>query len=250
MSAGDTMARLIPFLAAAFIAMPACANEQLIRRAIEPKLNGAKIEAVQASPIQGLMEVRFRTPQGIQILYSDPKGENIIQGEIFDSRTGRNLTDERISKLTAIRFDSLPLNQAVKIVRGNGKRVAAMFSDPYCPACQSFEQTLQQIDDMTLYVFMFPVIRPERIDDSKSIWCSPDRAKAWLDLALRKKAPTPATCDNPVESIVALGQSIGVRATPTLFFENGERQQGGMSATELRTRLELASKEGRQAKAK
>lgn len=244
------MARLVTFFLTSLVATAAIADDQLIRRVIEPKLNGAKIEAVQPSPIPGLMEIRFRTSQGIQIIYTDLKGENIVQGEIFDSKTGRNLTDERISKLSAIKFDSLPLDKAVKIVRGNGKRVAAMFSDPYCPACQSFEQTLQQVDDMTLYIFMFPVIRPERIDDSKSIWCSPDRSKAWLDLALRKKAPAPATCDNPVESIVALGQTIGVRATPTLFFENGERQQGGMSANDLRMRMDLAAKESRQAKAR
>lgn len=244
------MASRVFFFIALLVATAAAADDQLIRRTIEPKLNGAKIEGVQPSPIPGLMEVRFRTAQGVQILYTDPKGENVIQGEIIDLKTGRNLTDERIGKLSAIRFDSLPLDKAVKIVRGNGKRVAAMFSDPYCPACQSFEQTLQQVDDLTLYVFMFPVIRPERIDDSKSIWCAPDRSKAWLDLALRKKAPAQANCENPVESIVALGQTIGVRATPTLFFENGERQQGGMSANDLRTRMDLAAKEGRQARAK
>ena len=244
------MVRLVSFLICLLAASAVLANEQLIRRAIEPKLNGARIEAVQPSPIPGLMEVRFRTPQGIQILYTDPKGENIVQGEIYDTKTGRNLTDERIGKLSAIKFESLPLDQAVKIVRGNGKRVVAMFSDPYCPACQSFEQTLQQVDDLTLYVFMFPVIRPERSEDSKSVWCSPDRAKAWLDLALRKKAPARAACENPVEANVSFGQSIGVRATPTIFFENGERQQGGLSAADLRTRLDLAAKEGKQAKAK
>lgn len=244
------MVRLALTFLALIAAGSAMANEQLIRRSIEPKLNGAKIEGVQPSPIPGLFEVRFRTSQGVQILYSDPKGDNILQGEIYDSKTGRNLTDERIGKLSAIKFDTLPLNQAIKIVRGNGRRVAAMFSDPYCPACQSFEQTLQQVEDMTLYVFMFPVIRPERIDDSKAVWCSSDRAKAWLDLALRRKAPAPATCDNPVESIVAFGQTIGVRATPTLFFENGERQQGGMSVGDLRARLDAAGRESRQAKSK
>lgn len=244
------MARLVVAVLSLLVALSAVANEQLIRRSVEPKLGGAKIEGVQPSVIPGLFEVRFRSPQGVQILYSDPKGENIVQGEIYETKSGRNLTDERIGKLSAIKFDSLPLDRAVKIVRGNGKRVLAMFSDPYCPACQSFEQTLQQVDDVTLYVFMFPVIRPERIDESKSVWCASDRAKAWLDFALRKKAPAPATCDNPVESIVTLGQSLGVRATPTLFFENGERQQGGMQLADLRTRIDVASKEGRAAKAK
>jgi thiol:disulfide interchange protein DsbC len=244
------MVRTVFVILSLLVALPSHANEQLIRRSVEPKLGGAKIEGVQPSVIPGLFEVRFRTPQGVQILYSDPKGENIVQGEIYETKSGRNLTDERLGKLSAIKFESLPLDRAVKIVRGNGKRVVAMFSDPYCPACQSFEQTLQQVDDVTLYVFMFPVIRPERIDDSKSIWCASDRAKAWLDLALRKKAPAAATCDNPVESIVSLGQSLGVRATPTMFFENGERQQGGMQIADLRMRIELASKESRQAKGK
>ncbi len=244
------MVRLVSVLALLIAATTALANEQLIRRTLEPKLNGAKIEAVQPSPIPGLMEVRFRTSQGIQILYTDPKAENIVQGEIYDAKTGRNLTDERISKLSAIKFDALPLDQAVKIVRGSGKRVVAMFSDPYCPACQSFEQTLQQVDDLTLYVYMFPVIRPEKIADSKSVWCAADRPKAWLDLALRKKVPAAATCDNPVESNVALGQSLGVRATPTLIFENGERQQGGMPLADLRARLDAVARESRQAKAK
>jgi thiol:disulfide interchange protein DsbC len=229
-------------------ATPAQANEQLIRQTIEPKLNGGKIDGVQPGPVPGLFEVRFRSSQGVQILYTDAKAENIIVGNIYESKTDRNLTEERIAKLSAIKFDSLPLDQAVKIVRGNGKRVMAMFSDPYCPACQNFEQVLQQVDDLTLYVFMFPVIRPERADHSKSVWCSPDRAKAWLDLALRKKVSgaSPA-CDNPVDKIVNLGQTIGVRATPTVFFQNGERVQGGLPIAALRARLDEASG-ARQAK--
>lgn len=232
----------------ALFATPAQANEQLIRQTIEPKLNGGKIDGVQPGPVPGLFEVRFRSSQGVQILYTDAKAENIIVGNIYESKTDRNLTEERIAKLSAIKFDSLPLDQAVKIVRGNGKRVMAMFSDPYCPACQNFEQVLQQVDDLTLYVFMFPVIRPERADHSKSVWCSPDRAKAWLDLALRKKVSgaSPA-CDNPVDKIVNLGQTIGVRATPTVFFQNGERVQGGLPIAALRARLDEASG-ARQAK--
>ncbi len=242
--------RIFAFLSVS-LAMVAHADEKQIRQIVEPKLGGAKIEAVQPAPVAGLFEVRFRTSSGVQILYTDAKAENILDGNIYDAKTGRNLTEERISKLSAIKFDSLPLDRAVKIVRGNGKRVAAMFSDPYCPACQAFEQTLQQVDDMTLYVFMFPVIRPERIDQSKSVWCSPDRSKAWLDLALRKKVPVaPPTCENPVESIVQLGQSIGVRATPTLFFENGERVQGGMPLAQLRARLDQVALEVRQTKAR
>jgi len=110
----------------------------------------------------------------------------------------------------------------------------AMFSDPYCPACKSFERTLQEVDDITIYVFMFPVIRPELAEQSKAVWCSPDRAKAWLDVALRGKPPAakPA-CANPVEKNLELGRSLGVNSTPTLVLGNGERVTGALSKADL-----------------
>ena len=137
------------------------------------------------------------------------------------------------------RLGALPLDQAVKVQRGNGKRVLVMFSDPYCPYCTKFEQTLQQIDDITVYVFMFPVIRPERADHSKAVWCSADRAKAWLDLAMRSKPPSgSASCDNPIEKNLQLGRKLGVNSTPTLYLSNGERIAGGMQAADLRAMMD------------
>ena len=148
-------------------------------------------------------------------------------------------------------WNMLPLESAVKIVRGNGRQEVALFTDPYCAACQAFEQTLQKIDDVTLYVFMLPVIRPDQIEHSRSVWCSPDRAKAWIDLAMLKKPPEAApTCDNPVNSIMALRESIGIRATPTVIFENGDRAQGSMMEGTLRARLALAGSVNPQARGK
>lgn len=243
------MSRFFLAVVALIAAFSVRADEQRIRQVIETKLNGAKIEGVQPAPVQGLFEVRFRSDQGVQILYTDARAEKLIIGSIYETKSDRNLTEERISKLSVIKFESLPFDQAVKIQRGNGKRVLAMFSDPYCPACRQFEQALQQVDDITIYVFLFPVIRPQLADHSKSVWCSADRSKAWLDLALRKKVPTaPATCDNPVEKTLELGRMLGVRATPTLFFQNGERVQGGLSAAALRVRLEETGREVRQVK--
>src|SRR5690349_10293956 len=165
------------------------ADDAAIRRNLEPKLGGAKIEGIQPAPIAGLFEVRFRSADGMHIVYTDAQGNYVMQGNIFELSSGRDLTEERMRKLSAIKFESLPFDQAVKIQRGSGRRVMAMFSDPHCPACKQFEQNLQQIDDVTIYVFMYPVIRPELVAHSKSVWCSPDRATAWLDLALRGKTP-------------------------------------------------------------
>jgi thiol:disulfide interchange protein DsbC len=217
------------------------ANEAQIRKALEPKLGGAKIEGVQPAPVSGLWEVRVRTDRGLRILYTDPAAAYVIDGSIHDLRTSRDLTEERLRKLNAIKFDSLPLDLAVKVQRGNGKRVLAMFSDPYCPACRNFERVLAQMDDITIYVFMYPVIRPENADHSRAVWCSPDRAKAWLDLAAapRPKVPdAPASCTNPVDRLLEVGQKLGVNSTPTLFFANGERMAGGLRPEDLKEMLD------------
>jgi 2-polyprenylphenol 6-hydroxylase len=212
----------------------ALANEAQIRRVLEPKLGGVKIEGVQPAPIPGLWEVRFRNEDGMRVIYTDSTGAYVIDGNIHEVRTNRDLTEERLRKLNAIKFEALPLDQAVKVQRGNGRRVMAMFSDPYCPYCVKFEKVLQQVNDITVYVFMYPVIRPMNADHSKAVWCSPDRAKAWLELALDHKRPSaPASCDNPVEKNLQLGRSLGVNSTPTLILANGDRVSAGLSATDL-----------------
>jgi len=218
----------------ALTAANAAADEAQIRRVVEEKLgNGVKVEGVQPGPL-GLYEVRFRSSGGTRIVYTDADATHIVIGRIYDAQNARDITEERLRKLNAIKFDALPLEQAVKIQRGNGKRVIAMFSDPYCPACRQFEQILQQVDDITIYVFMFPVIRPELADQSKAVWCSPDRAKAWLDVALRGKPPTAkADCANPVAKNLDLGHSLGVNSTPTLVLASGERITGGLSRADL-----------------
>jgi len=234
------MARLIATLLL-LAALPAAANEAVIRKALEGKLDGGRIEGVQPGPMAGLWEVRYRGEDGTRILYTDAAGKLVIQGRIFDLASDRDLTEERLRKLNAIKFESLPLDLAVKIQRGNGKRVMAMFSDPYCPACRQFERTLAQIDDLTLYVFMYPVIRPENASHSRSVWCSPDRAKAWLELAAAAQPKVPAaspSCANPVDKLLAAGRTLRVNATPTLILASGERISGGLAAEDLKALLD------------
>jgi thiol:disulfide interchange protein DsbC len=214
-------------------ATTAFADEAQIRKVVEAKLGGVKVEGIQPGPL-GLYEVRFRVPGGLRVVYTDANATHIFRGQIYETATDRDVTEERLRKLNAIKFESLPLEQAVKIQRGSGKRVMAMFSDPYCPACKQFEKTLQQIDDVTIYVFMFPVIRPELAEHSKAVWCSPDRASAWLDLALRGNSPrAAASCANPIDKNLQLGRTLGVNSTPTLVLGNGERITGGLSKADL-----------------
>jgi thiol:disulfide interchange protein DsbC len=178
--------RILLFLIAALLALPLQAGEAEIRQALKTRFPQIRIDGIQPAPMPGLFEVRFQTRDGPQLLYTDGNANFFfVEGSIIDVKSGRNLTEERLLKLSAIEFSALPLDLAVKIQRGNGKRVLAMFTDPYCPYCRRLEQSLLQLDDITVYVFMYPVIRPDYADHSRAVWCSPDRAKAWLELAAR-----------------------------------------------------------------
>ena len=222
----------------AVLAAPALADEAQIRKVVEEKLGGVKVEGVQRGPL-GLYEVRFRAADGVRIVYTDATASHIFLGKIYETKTDKDLTEERMRKLNAISFSSLPLDQAVKVQRGNGKHVVAMFSDPYCPYCRKFEQALQQIDNITVYVFMFPVIKPDLADHSRAVWCAADRSKAWLELALRGQPPaSKAACDSPVEKNLELGHKLGVNSTPTLFLANGERVAGALSVSDLKQMLD------------
>jgi thiol:disulfide interchange protein DsbC len=237
----NTVFAIVAALAALLFASIALANEAVIRKVLEAKLGGVKIEGIQPAPIAGLYEVRYRSAEGMQVVYTDAAASYIIVGTIYESQSSRNLTEERMRKLNAIKFDSLPLDLAVKVQRGNGKRVMAMFSDPYCPACRQFERSLAQIDNVTIYIFMYPVIRPENTEHSRMVWCAPDRAKAWLELAAAPKPKVPdaaAGCGDPVDKVLKLGRGLGVNSTPTLILANGERVTGGLSAPDLKDLLD------------
>lgn len=228
------------------LAPGARADERRIREALEPKLSGAKIQSIQAAPVSGLYEVQLQTSEGPRIVYTDEQGDYLFTGRLIDLRSDRDLTEERMRKLTAIDFGKLPLELAVKVRRGNGRHQLAMFSDPYCPYCRRLEQTLLGIDDITVYVFMYPVIRPGNADHSRAVWCSRDRARAWLELAARERPKVPAAgadCANPVDKVLELGRSLGVRSTPTLYFANGERVEGGLQLADLRAKLDEVARQ-------
>lgn len=231
---------VLALLAAAGLAR---ADEAAVRRMIESRVgDGVRIEQVRRIAGSGLYEVTIHGPKGPQLFYADERARVIVVGQVLDGRTGLNLTEERLRKLNAIEWASLPFADAVTTKRGSGRRKIAVFSDPNCPYCKRFEKDLAKLDDITVHIFLFPVIRPESLPLTKSVWCSADRAKAWNDLMLRDVEPTAAPdCDTPVEKLVALGRSLGASSTPTWFVETGERYTGAIPLEETRRILDAAS---------
>ncbi len=190
-----------------------------------------KIDEITKSPIAGLYEIRVN---GTDIFYSDAEGNFLIQGSVIDTRQRRNLTEERIDKLTAINIDELPLKDAFTIVRGNGKRKLIVFEDPNCGYCKRFERDLQKVDNVTVHMFLYPILGPDSSEKSKAIWCAKDRGKAWQDWMVRDQPPAAATCDvTAIQRNVEVGRKHRITGTPTLLFADGTRVPGALDTKQI-----------------
>jgi thiol:disulfide interchange protein DsbC len=226
-------------LAALCLSQFALAGEAEVKKGVEAWLGAGapKIENVRKIEAGGLYEVQIEG----ELLYTDDKVSYIILGDIVDAKTRKNISQERKQKLSQIKFSDLPLDLAVKQVKGNGKRVLATFEDPNCTYCRKLAKELRGVSDVTIYTFLYPILSADSAEKSKNIWCAGDRAKAWNDLMLDGKTPAAANCDHPTEKVVALGRKIGVRGTPAMFFADGSRVPGYMPAASLEKALDKGS---------
>jgi thiol:disulfide interchange protein DsbC len=219
------------------------AQEAQIRKAILERLPQIRvIDEVSKSPVPGLYELRIN---GSEIYYTDAQGNYLIEGNLIDTRAKRNLTEERIAKLTAIKFDDLPFKDAFTIVRGNGKRKLAVFEDPNCGYCKRFERDLQKVDNVTIYMFLYPILGPDSNEKSKAIWCAKDQAKAWMDWMVRDQqtaAATPSCDTTALTRNVELGRNHKITGTPTLVFVDGNRVPGAIDSKQVEKLLADSSK--------
>ncbi len=218
--------RILPLALLAMLGLNASADEAEIKKSMEAKL-GTKVESVTKSGYMGLYEVYADG----NIFYTDEKMTAIlVSGQLIDAKTMRNVTDERMKKLTAIKFSELPLDRAIKMVRGDGKRVLATFEDPNCGYCKRLAKDLQKLDNVTIYTFLLPILSEDSVHKSKQIWCSTDRAKTWTEWMLEAKAPAGREdCDvGAITKNQEFGRKLNITGTPTLFFADGERVPGAV----------------------
>lgn len=207
-------------------------TEAYIKKMISANIGGAvKVDSVTKTPYGGLYEVRM----GNEIVYTDEKAKYIFVGSIIDIKGSVNFTKQRTDELNKVNFSELPLDVAVKYVKGDGKRVIAIFEDPNCGYCKKFRKILQAVDNITVYTFMYNILTDDSITKSRDIWCSADRSKAWDDWMLNGKvAPTAAaSCVTPHEKVLALGRKMRVSGTPTVIFTDGSRLPGMVDAKAL-----------------
>ena len=234
-----TFARAMLAAAALTLGGHALAGEAEIRKNLPERIPQAvKIDEIRKSPVPGLWEVRVN---GFEIVYVDDDASFLVQGDLIDLKSRRNLSKERLDKLSEIDFDRLPLADAFKIVRGNGKRRLAVFEDPNCGYCKQFERDLLKVDNVTVHLFLYPVLGPDSLTKSRDIWCSKDKARSWNDWMLKRVKPQDGACDTaPIARNVVFGRKHNITGTPTLIFADGSRTPGAISAEEVEKRLSAA----------
>ena len=222
-------------------ATQAQANEAVIRKALAQQFPGAQVSSVTKTPYSGLFEVYLDG----QLVYVDAKAQYVFSGDVIDLKNRTNLTQARLNKLQAIKWDSLPLANTIKTVKGSGARKLVVFSDVDCPYCRKFEAELAKVDNITVYTFLYPIegLHPKAVQMSKQIWCASDRNQAWDEYITRGTVPgNDGKCANPVDATIALGNKLKVSGTPTLVFANGVRVPGMVPAAQLERLLAANAK--------
>ena len=227
--------KILPLALALSVSSLAVADEADVRKGMEARL-GTKVESVTKAGFLGLYEVYADG----NIFYTDDKVTAIMVGaQLIDAKSMKNVTEERMRKLTAIKFNELPLDRAIKQVRGDGKRVLATFEDPNCGYCKRLARDLQKLENVTIYTFLLPILSEDSVKKSKQIWCSADRAKTWNDWMIDGKTPSGREdCDTAaITRNQEFGRKLNITGTPTMFFGNGERVPGAMPLQRIEQKL-------------
>ena len=236
--------RRVLALAALLVCGAGFAQEAVIRKNLVERLPTLpKIDEITRTPIPGLFEVRFG---GTEILYTDATGDHVLAGAaLIETKTRTDLTEARIEKLLAVSWDKLPMKDAVVVRQGTGARKLAVFADPNCGYCKRFERDLAGIKDVTVYTFLIPILGPDSTVKSRDIWCAKDPGKVWRAWMLDGTAPPTAAkgCDTAaVDRNLAFSRANRINGTPAVFFEDGTRKPGAISAETVEKLLLAASK--------
>ncbi len=229
------------FLAGAvLLSSLAQADEESVRKSVEAFVGvPSSVESVTRTTYSGLYEVVLKSGE---LVYTDEQVSFLLDGRVIDTRTRRDVTQARLNQLSAIDFSTLPLDQAVKQVKGNGKRVIATFEDPNCGYCKRLAKELTKVNDVTIYTFLYPILSADSMTKSQNIWCAKDKAKIWNDWVLNEKTPPAQSCDaSVIDRNVALGQKLKIHGTPTLFLSDGSRIGSFVPAADLEKALDAVA---------
>lgn len=217
--------------------LAARAQAEAVKTAFEMEFPGIVLDEVRPTRFAGIYELRI----GSDLLYTNQAVEYVLQGSLIDAQNKEDVTATRLEELSRVSFDSMPLGSAIKQVKGDGSRKMVVFEDPNCGYCKRLHQTLESMDNYTVYTLLFPILSPDSTVKARNIWCAADRVQAWRNQMLKSEAPANADCETPIEANLELGRKLLVRGTPAIVFEDGSRVNGALPRDQLEERLDAAT---------
>ncbi|AYR21174.1 DsbC family protein [Alcaligenes faecalis] len=207
------------------------------RQAFEAVFPGVTVDGIRATPFPNLLEVEV----GGTLLYTDPQVNFVMQGSLLDSKSRIDLTEQRMQELSRVSLNDLPLDKAIKLVKGDGSGQMVVFEDPNCGYCKRLHTTLQEIDNVTVYSLMFPILGADSRRKAEDIWCAQNPAKTLSDWMGDGVRPEKASCEHPLDQILAVGKKLRIQGTPAIYFADGSRVDGWLPVAQLQSRLQAAT---------
>lgn len=214
-----------------------------LKKSLSENLQGnTTIEEVSKTEIPGIYEVRVND---VEFFYTNESGRFLLTGKLIDMKSKRNLTDEKIDKITAIKFRDLPASDSITYTRGDGSRKVAIFADPNCGYCKRFETELLKVDNITVSVYVLPILGVDSTAKAKAVWCAPEKNKVWLEYMTKEKAipmTTPACDTEAITRNLSFARRHAIRGTPAVYFQNDRKVGGYIDAKQVEAILAEAEK--------
>lgn len=232
-------------LSAAILAMSSLsfAKDPVNTKLLKESLNSeANIESIQPSVIPGLFEVQING----QIVYLSADGEKIITGDIYDLKNKVSHTEKSKNGLRKAALASIKDSDKIIYKAKNEKYKVMVFTDITCPYCAKLHEEVEDFNKagITVEYLAFPRagVGSSAQKNMQKIWCAENKTAALTAAKLNKKLPKGSCKGSQTIDQFMVGQNIGVTATPTIVFTDGEVLPGYATAEELAEYLKEKNK--------
>jgi thiol:disulfide interchange protein DsbC len=214
--------------------------EENIRSSLQKVVPDVEIDSITKAPVDGLYEVMV----GTQLMYVTGDGRYFIDGRIVDLKTREDLTEPRLSQARLKLLNDVGDAQMVVFEPAKpAKHTVTVFTDIECGYCRKLHSQIADYGDEGIRVRYLFYPRAGKgspaYKEAVSVWCAGDEGQRRDAMTAAKAGKTiqEKTCDNPVETHMALGEQLGLRGTPAIVTDSGEMIPGYVEPKRLAAQL-------------
>ena len=205
-------------------------DAEKLKQALAKSMPNVKVSRITETPIEGLYEVIV----GTQVVYMSVDARYMIEGDLFDLNTKRNMSEEAKSVIRLAAIDKLGVDNMLVYKPEKVKNTITVVTDIDCPYCRRLHDEIPDYMENEIqvrYIFM-PLKGAADMKKTVSVWCADDQQQA-LDTAKSGGKVEEKTCDNPIKNHMVVARELGVRGTPAILLEDGRLLPGYVPVDKL-----------------